>query len=103
MSELSLRYYVSICKGNSELLDKFKTLLLNDFQSMDSNFFNAAENGNVPAMLKELHKMHPIVSNLNFSKMVDLIEKYRHSAPDEFAGLHAELKICLKEIYSLLK
>jgi hypothetical protein len=77
MGELSLSYYVSICKGNTELLRTFKSLLLEDFKSMDVRFFSAAEENDVRAMRNELHKISPIASNLDFSQMTDLIEKYR--------------------------
>lgn len=103
MAELSLSYYASMCKGNAELLETFKALLLKDFKSMDASFFSAAEENNLPAMRSELHKMYPIAFNLNFSQMVDLIEKYRHCRDDEFTNLHAELKMCLTKIYDLLK
>jgi hypothetical protein len=103
MCELSLSYYVSICKGNAELLKTFKALILKDFESMDVRFFSAAEENDVSAMCKELHKVSPIASNLNFSQMLDLIEKYRHCNPDEFYKLHNELKMCLTKIYELLK
>jgi hypothetical protein len=103
MRELSLAYYNSISKGNVEMLKNFKTFLLEDFKSMDVKFFSAAGENDIPAMHKELHKMYPIVFNLNFSQMLDLIEKYRHCKPDEFATLHAEMKMCLTRIYDLLE
>jgi hypothetical protein len=103
MSELSLDHYASICKGNVEMLKTFRTLLLEDFKSMDVKFFSAAEENDIPAMLNELHKMYPIVYNLNFSKMLMLIEKYRHCESDQYAKLHTELRMCLTKIYDLLK
>lgn len=103
MSELSLSYYTSMCKGNTELLKAFKGLLLEDFRSMDVNFFSAVEENNVAAMRKELHKMYPIVFNLNFSQMVALIDQYRDCDPNEFSKLHTELKTSLTKIYDLLK
>ena len=103
MSELSLSYYTSMCKGNTEMLKTFKALLLEDFRSMDVNFFSAAEENNVVAMRKELHKMYPIVFNLNFSQMVALIDQYRNCDPNEFATLHTELKMCMAKIYDLLE
>jgi hypothetical protein len=102
MSELSLDYYTSICKGNQELLKTFKALLLKDFESMDARFFSAAEENNLPVMRDELHKMYPIASNLSFSQMLDLMERYRHCDPAELANLHTELKMCLAKIYGFL-
>jgi hypothetical protein len=103
MAELSLTYYVSICKGNARLLKEFKTLLLDDFKSMDLKFFAAAEESDLPAMRRELHKMYPITSNLTFSHMLDLIEKYLHCDPADFSALHPQMKMCLEKIYELLK
>jgi hypothetical protein len=103
MSELSLNYYVSISKGNAELLSTFKALLLEDFKSMDVNFFFAAEENDISVMRDELHKMSPIAFNLKFFQMLDLIEKYRHGDPSEFPKLHNELRVCLTKIYDLLK
>jgi hypothetical protein len=103
MSELSLSFYASISKGNDELLKTFKALLLKDFKVMDDRFFFAAEENNVTAMREELHKMYPIAFNLHFSQLLDLIEKYRHCDPAEFANLHGELRMCLTKIYDLLK
>jgi hypothetical protein len=103
MCELSLSYYFAICKGNTELLGTFKALLLNDFESMDANFFSAVQRNDLRAMRAELHNMYPIASNLNFSRMTHLIEKYRDCDPGEFGKLHAELKICLAKVYDLLK
>ena len=102
MSDLSLSYYVSISKGNIELLKKFKTLLLDDFKSMDVNFFSAAAENDVAAMRAQLHKIYPLANNLNFFQMLDLIERYRRYHPDDFAQLHSELKVCLTKIYDLL-
>jgi hypothetical protein len=103
MSELSLNHYASICKGNVGMLKTFRALLLEDFKSMDVKFFSAAEEKNIPAMLAELHKMYPIVFNLNFSQMLMLIEKYRQGDSDECAKLHIELRMCLAKIYDLLE
>jgi len=103
MSELSLKYYVSISKGNTELLNTFKALLLSDFKSMDVSFFLAVEDHNVAAMREQLHKISPIAFNLNFSQMLDLIERYRCCDPEEFDKLHVEMKICLAKIYDFLK
>jgi hypothetical protein len=102
MNELSLNYYVSASKGDAEVLAMFRKFLLDDFKSMDVSFFSAVEEGNIPAMRKELHKMYPIVFNLNFSQMLNLLEKYRDHDPSEFAALHTELKTCLTKIYDLL-
>jgi hypothetical protein len=102
MNELSLTYYISICKGNAEMLATFKTLLLEDFKSIESRFFSAAEDNNIKVMRGELHKMHPIALNLNFQQLLDLIEKYRHCDPADFSKLHDELKICLTKTYDFL-
>jgi hypothetical protein len=102
MPELSLSYYISISKGNAELLKTFKQLLLEDFKLMDGTFFFAAEENDFSVMRKELHKMYPLVYNLNFFQMLDLIEKYRQCNPDEFIKLHTELKTCMTKIYELL-
>ena len=103
MCELSLDYYVSICKGDAEFLKTFQALLLADFKSMDVRFFSAVEENALPVMRNELHKIAPLVFNLNFSHMLDLIERYRSCDPDEFSKLHTELKICLTKIYDFLK
>lgn len=103
MGELSLNYYQSICKGNVELLKTFKTLLFKDFKSMDGRFFSAAEKNDISGMRKELHNMYPIAFNLNFSQMLELIEKYRSCSSDEFTQLHIAMKACLAQIYDLLK
>lgn len=103
MSELSLSYYVSASKGDPELLRTFKALLLDDFKSMDVSFFSAAEANDVTTMRKELHRISPLAFNLNFSQMLDLIEKYSHCDRDGFPKLHDELKICLIKIYDLLR
>jgi hypothetical protein len=103
MDELSLGYYTSICKGNAELLNTFKTFLLEDFKSMDVRFFSAVEENDVSAMRNELHKISALAFNLKYSQMLDLIEKYRHCDPDGFSKLHGELKMCLAKIYDLLK
>ena len=103
MNELSLSYYISISKGNAELLKTFKTLLLEDVQSMDTRFFSAVEANDIDSMRNELHKLYPIVFNLNFSEMLDLIEKYRHCSPDEIAKLNQELRTYLAKIYDLIK
>jgi len=103
MSELSLEYYVSMCKGNAELFNTFKVLLLEDFRSIERNFFYAAEAGDVPTMRSELHKMYPLAGNLKFSSLLQVIEKYRSSDLVEFPMLHSELKECLTRIYDVLK
>ena len=102
MSELSLDYYISMCKGNAELLKTFKTLLLEDFKSIELSFFSAAKANEIRTLRNELHKMHPIAVNLKFYRMLNLIENYRNSDPAEFIKLHDELKICLAKIYELL-
>jgi len=103
MSEPSLSYYVAISKGNAELLKTFKTLLLEDFKSMELNFFSAANENNISSMRAELHKMYPIATNLKFSQMLALIESYRNGHPNEFPKLHTQLELCFIKIYDLLK
>jgi hypothetical protein len=104
MSQPSLEYYFSIFRNNPQLIPNIKELLLADFKSMESRFFSAAENNDLAAMKEELHKMSPIVSNLNFAGMLDLLEKYRHSSNDltEMTKLHDHLKACLSQIYVML-
>lgn len=103
MSELSLAYYVSICKGDVSLLQSFKTLLLEDIKSMEVQFFVAAQRNDVTAMRRELHKLYPIASNLNFLQMLELIERYRHSDPSGFPALHGQFKTYFVKIYELLQ
>ena len=103
MGELSLNFYVSISNGDDEVLRTFRKYLLQDFESMHAKFFSAVKENNIPAMRAELHKMYPIACNLNFSQLLDLIEKYQHSEPFELARLHDELKICLAKVFDLLK
>jgi hypothetical protein len=105
MSQPSLDYYVSIFRKNPQLIPNIKALLLTDFKSMESRFFAAAENNDLAAMKVELHKMSPIVSNLNFPGMLDLLEKYRHNSNDskEMSKLHGDLKTCLSQIYMMLE
>jgi len=102
MKELSLQYYLSICKNNAELLETFKTLLLKDFKTMDVRFFSAVGDNNIIAMRRELHNMYPIVFNLKFSRMLTLIDRYRHCDAGELAKLHVEMRLCLAKIYELL-
>lgn len=103
MSELSLAYYVSICKGDVRLLTSFKTLLLEDIKSIELRFFVAAQENDEPAMRAELHKLYPIASNLNFLAMLELIEKYRNCDQSVFPELHGHLKTNFVEIYHLLQ
>jgi hypothetical protein len=105
MSQPSLDYYVSIFRNNPQLIPNVKALLLTDFKSMESRFFAAVENNDLAAMKEELHKMSPIVSNLKFAGMLDLLEKYRHSSNDckEMSKLHDDLKACLSQIYVMLE
>ena len=105
MSQPSLDYYVSIFRNNPQLITNIKALLLTDFKSMESRFFAAAENNDLATMKAELHKMSPIVSNLNFVGMLDLLEKYRHCSNDskEMSKLHDDLKTCLSQIYAMLE
>jgi hypothetical protein len=72
---------------------------------MEARFFAAVENNDLAAMRAELHKMSPIVSNLKFTGMLDLLEKYRHYSndPREVSKLHDDLKICLSQIYLMLE
>jgi hypothetical protein len=104
MSQPSLDYYVSIFRNNPQLITNIKALLLTDFKSMEARFFAAAKNNDMPVMKEELHKMSPIVSNLKFSGMLDLLEKYRHSNDSkEMSKLHDDLKTCLSQIYVMLE
>ena len=105
MSQPSLHYYESIFRKNPQLIPDIKALLLTDFKSMESRFFAAAENKDLATMKAELHKMSPIVSNLKFAGMLDLLEKYRHYSNDskEMSKLHGELKTCLSQIYVMLE
>lgn len=103
MSELSLAYYVSICKGDVRLLTSFKTLLLEDIKSIELRFFVAAQENDERAMRAELHKLYPIASNLNFLPMLELIEKYRNCDQSVFPELHGHLKTYFVEIYHLLQ
>ena len=103
MSELSLEYYVLMCKGNAELFNTFKALLLEDFKSIEKNFFSAAEANDLSTMRSELHKMYPLAANLKFSHLLEVIEKYRNRELVEFSTLHSELRKCLTRIYDVLK
>jgi hypothetical protein len=104
MSQPSLDYYVSIFRNNPQLITNIKALLLTDFKSMESRFFTAAESNDLAAMKVELHKISPIVSNLKFARMLDLLEKYRHSNDaKEMSKLHDDLKTCLSQIYGMLE
>ena len=81
-----------------------KALLLKDFKSMESRFFAAADTNDLATMKAELHKVSPIISNLKFVAMVDLLEKYHHCSNDaEMSKLHNDLKGCLSQIYAVLK
>ena len=100
----SLHYYESISKGKSDLLGQFKALVLDDFKLMESNFFAAAEAGDVRRMHKELHRVVPIVSNLNYPSMQELLDLYRQTDDlGRMRELHPQLKKCLIEIYQLLE
>src|SRR5688572_17935514 len=105
MSQPSLDYYVSIFRNKPQLILNIKALLLTDFKSMESRFFAAAENNDVATMREELHKIAPIVSNLKFAVMLDVLERYRHLSNDsgEMSKLHDDLKTCLSQIYVMLK
>jgi hypothetical protein len=105
MSQPSLDYYVSIFRNNPQLIPNIKALLLTDFKSMEARFFAAAKNNDMVAMKEELHKISPIVSNLKFAGMLDLLEKYRHYSndPTEMSKLHDDLKTCLSQIYVMLE
>jgi hypothetical protein len=96
---------MSIFRNNPQLVPNIKALLLADFKSMESRFFAAVENNDLAAMKIELHKMSPIVSNLKFAEMLDLLEKYRHYSNDsrEMSKLHDDLKTCLSQIYMMLE
>lgn len=106
MSGLSMDYYISIFRNNPERLASMKELLLKDFRKMESNFFAYAGRNDLPAMRAELHKAKPIVFNLRFSKMLELIEKYNECGKitDDFMNqLNQEMKHCLAEIYNFLE
>jgi hypothetical protein len=54
----------------------------------------------------ELHKIKPIVFNLGFSRMLDLIEKYhekRDFEDDHINQLNQQLRRCLNDIYTFLE
>lgn len=81
-----------------------KDLLVKDFRAMEANFFSAVDKRDIHAMRAELHKMYPIISNLRFSEMLSLLEKYRKQKEysEELGILNEELRNCLSSIYEFL-
>ena len=59
----------------------------------------------VHALRAELHKMHPIVANLQFTKMTNVMKKYSEFANEEegVEQLKEDFKECLEQIYHLLR
>jgi hypothetical protein len=101
---ISLHYYESIFNKNQEKLNQIKQLLLNDFKKMEQAFFEADVTKNLKLMRNELHKMNPIVSNLGFTELSVLLEKYRtlNEYDESIQALNSELKTHLNSIYSFL-
>ena len=78
---------------------------MKDFEAMELQFHDAMQKNDVLQMRRELHRMRPIVSNLRFTRMMELLDKYENNetAPIELVGLNDELNDCLTEIYYVLK
>lgn len=101
---ISLQYYETIFNQNQEKIIQIKRLLLNDFKKMEHAFFEADANMSLKLMRLELHKMNPIVSNLGFTELSVLLEKYRtlNEYDESIQALNSELKAHLNSIYSFL-
>lgn len=97
-------YYAEIFRNNPRQIAMIKDLLVKDFKTMEVNFFAAVDKRDIHAMRAELHKMSPIISNLRFSEMLSLLEKYRKykEYSDELTILNEELRKCLSSINSFL-
>lgn len=104
MSQPSLEYYLTLFGSNQQRLNAVKELLIKDFKSMEALFFEAYARKDLKVMRAQLHKMTPIVENLKFSRMLQIIEKYKIQVQDvdQFDELNQELKTCLDEIYDLV-
>jgi hypothetical protein len=106
MGDLSIDYYLNIFRNNPQKLASMKELLLKDFKAMESKLFAHAGATDLSLMRSELHKIKPIVFNLGFSRMLDLIEKYhekRDFGVDQINQLNQQLKHCLNDIYTFLE
>jgi len=101
---ISLAYYEEIFRNNLPKLAQIKRLIVSDFKSMESAFFEANSNRDIKLMRAELHKIIPIVSNLKFYDMMALVEKYKayEEYSDELEFFNAELKKCLVQIYDFI-
>lgn len=106
MSDLSLDYYVNIFRNNPQRLALMKELLLKDFKTVESKLFAHAEANDLPAVRAELHKIKPIVFNLGFSRMLEVIEEYNEKGDfgdERIQHLNQQLRRCLTDIYSFLE
>lgn len=105
MKQLSMDYYAGIFRNNPDKIPMIKDLLVKDFKAMEVNFFSAVDKRDIHTMRAELHKMYPIISNLRFSEMLSLLEKYRtHKEYSEDLNiLNEELRNCLSNIYDFLE
>jgi hypothetical protein len=105
MNEPTLDYYKDIFRNNPQRLSSIKILLMKDFKAMEEQFSLAAEQNDFKAMRAELHKIQPIVFNLRFSRMLDLIETYKQNENEavEISKLNQQLKECLSDLYHFLE
>jgi hypothetical protein len=78
---------------------------MKDFRLMESRIAAAIEVKDVQALRAELHKMHPIVANLQFTKMTDVMKKFAESVNEDsrVEQLNQDFKECLEQIYHLLQ
>lgn len=104
MERLSMDYYAGIFRNNPDKIPMIKDLLVKDFKAMEVNFFSAVDKRDIHTMRAELHKMYPIISNLRFSEMLSLLEKYRNHKEysDELNILNEQLRNYFSNIYDFL-
>lgn len=102
---MTLAYYEKIFEKKPAKLVEIKWLIRHDFKKMEEAFFAADKDRNIKLMRAELHKMSPIVSNLNHAKLLAVFEKYRayEVYSDSLLGLNQELKHHLAEVYTFLQ
>jgi hypothetical protein len=102
MNGPSLEYYTAILRNNPEKISSVKQLLRKDFEAMEIKMRDAVQKNDIPQIRREFHRMRPIIWNLRFTRMMDLLDKYqnRETIDIEFSD---DLATCFEEIFCLLR
>ncbi len=82
-----------------------KGFIISDFKKIEEVFFEADKSKDILRMKVQLHKMYPIVSNLQYQDLLTLIAQYQsHQEYSlEFANYNIEFKRCLNTLYQFLE